>query len=124
MIFTSSATECNNIAVKGVARFYKSRKNHVVTTQTVRKLHLYNKSCFLIDIMNLLNLSRSTNVYWIHVEAEGFDVTYISVNSNGLIDLNELEAAIRPSTSLVSVMMVNNEIGVKQPIEEIGAICR
>lgn len=58
------------------------------------------------------------------LESEEFDVTYISVKSNGLIDLNELEAAIRPSTSLVSVMMVNNEIGVKQPIEEIGVICR
>lgn len=58
------------------------------------------------------------------LEAEGFDVTYIPVKSNGLIDLDELERAIRPSTSLVSVMMVNNEIGVKQPIEQIGAICR
>lgn len=103
VIFTSGATECNNIAVKGVARFYKSRKNHVVTTQTEHK-------CVLDSCRAL--------------EAEGFDVTYISVNSNGLIDLNELEAAIRPTTSLVSVMMVNNEIGVKQPIEEIGAICR
>ncbi|XP_070150728.1 cysteine desulfurase [Polyergus mexicanus] len=103
VIFTSGATECNNIAVKGVARFYKSRKNHVVTTQTEHK-------CVLDSCRAL--------------EAEGFHVTYISVNSNGLIDLNELEAAIRPSTSLVSIMMVNNEIGVKQPIEEIGAICR
>ncbi|CAL1685897.1 unnamed protein product [Lasius platythorax] len=103
VIFTSGATECNNIAVKGVARFYKSKKNHVVTTQTEHK-------CVLDSCRAL--------------EAEGFDVTYISVNSNGLIDLNELEAAIRPSTSLVSVMMVNNEIGVKQPIEEIGVICR
>jgi len=58
------------------------------------------------------------------LEAEGFHVTYIPVKSNGLIDLNELEAAIRPSTSIVSIMMVNNEIGVKQPIEEIGAICK
>lgn len=58
------------------------------------------------------------------LEAEGFDVTYIPVKSNGLIDLNELEAAIKPSTSLVSIMMVNNEIGVRQPVEEIGAICR
>lgn len=58
------------------------------------------------------------------LESEGFDVTYIPVKSNGLIDLDELEAAIRPSTSLVSIMMVNNEIGVKQPIEEIGNICR
>ncbi|XP_011260947.1 cysteine desulfurase, mitochondrial [Camponotus floridanus] len=103
IIFTSGATECNNIAVKGVARFYKSRKNHVVTTQTEHK-------CVLDSCRAL--------------EAEGFDVTYISVNSNGLIDLNELEDAIKPSTSLVSVMMVNNEIGVKQPIEEIGTICR
>lgn len=103
VIFTSGATECNNIAVKGVARFYKSKKTHIVTTQTEHK-------CVLDSCRAL--------------EAEGFDVTYISVKSNGLIDLNELEAAIRPSTSLVSVMMVNNEIGVKQPIEEIGTICR
>ncbi|KAG5345757.1 NFS1 protein, partial [Acromyrmex heyeri] len=99
VIFTSGATECNNISVKGVARFYKSKKTHIVTTQTEHK-------CVLDSCRAL--------------EAEGFDVTYISVKSNGLIDLNELEAAIRPSTSLVSVMMVNNEIGVKQPIEEIG----
>ena len=58
------------------------------------------------------------------LQAEGFEVTYIPVNPNGLIDLNQLEDAIRPTTSLVSVMMVNNEIGVQQPIAEIGAICR
>lgn len=58
------------------------------------------------------------------MQAEGFEVTYIPVNANGLIDLNQLEDAIRPTTSLVSIMMVNNEIGVRQPIEEIGAICR
>jgi len=58
------------------------------------------------------------------LEAEGFHVTYIPVKSNGLIDLDELEAAIRPTTSIVSIMTVNNEIGVKQPIEEIGAICK
>nr|XP_012227931.1 PREDICTED: cysteine desulfurase, mitochondrial [Linepithema humile] len=103
VVFTSGATECNNIAVKGVARFYKAKKNHVVTTQTEHK-------CVLDSCRAL--------------EAEGFDVTYIPVKSNGLIDLSELEAAIKPSTSLVSVMMVNNEIGVKQPIQEIGAICR
>ncbi|XP_014473261.1 PREDICTED: cysteine desulfurase, mitochondrial [Dinoponera quadriceps] len=103
VVFTSGATECNNIAVKGVARFYKSRKNHIVTTQTEHK-------CVLDSCRAL--------------EAEGFDVTYISVQSNGLIDLNELEEAIKPSTSLVSVMMVNNEIGVQQPVKEIGAICR
>ncbi|XP_026830697.1 cysteine desulfurase, mitochondrial isoform X2 [Ooceraea biroi] len=103
VVFTSGATECNNIAVKGVARFYKAKKNHVVTTQTEHKCVL--DSCRALEV-------------------EGFDVTYIPVKSNGLIDLNELEAAIKPSTSLVSVMMVNNEIGVKQPIQEIGAICR
>lgn len=103
IIFTSGATECNNIAVKGVARFYKAKKNHVVTTQTEHK-------CVLDSCRAL--------------QAEGFDVTYIPVKPNGLIDLDQLEAAIRPTTSLVSVMMVNNEIGVKQPIAEIGAICR
>ncbi|OAD61102.1 putative cysteine desulfurase, mitochondrial [Eufriesea mexicana] len=103
IIFTSGATECNNIAVKGVARFYKEKKNHIVTTQIEHK-------CVLDSCRAL--------------QAEGFDVTYISVNPNGLIDLNELEDAIKPTTSLVSVMMVNNEIGVQQPIAEIGAICR
>lgn len=103
IIFTSGATECNNIAVKGVARFYKERKNHIVTTQIEHK-------CVLDSCRAL--------------QAEGFEVTYIPVNANGLIDLNQLEDAIRPTTSLVSIMMINNEIGVRQPIEEIGAICR
>ncbi|XP_012535698.1 cysteine desulfurase, mitochondrial [Monomorium pharaonis] len=103
VVFTSGATECNNIAVKGTARFYKSKKNHVVTTQIEHKCVL--DSCRALEM-------------------EGFDVTYISVKPNGLIDLDELEAAIRPTTSLVSIMMVNNEIGVQQPIEEIGKICR
>ncbi|CAL7950510.1 unnamed protein product [Xylocopa violacea] len=103
IIFTSGATECNNIAVKGVARFYKGKKNHIVTTQIEHK-------CVLDSCRAL--------------QAEGFDVTYIPVNPNGLINLDELEDAIRPTTSLVSVMMVNNEIGVQQPVTEIGAICR
>lgn len=103
IVFTSGATECNNIAVKGVARFYKGKKNHIVTTQIEHK-------CVLDSCRAL--------------QAEGFEVTYIPVKSNGLIDLNELENAIRPTTSLVSIMMVNNEIGVRQPVEEIGAICR
>ncbi|XP_014611299.1 PREDICTED: probable cysteine desulfurase, mitochondrial [Polistes canadensis] len=103
IIFTSGATECNNIAVKGVARFYKSRKNHIVTTQTEHK-------CVLDSCRAL--------------EAEGFEVTYLPVKSNGLIDIDQLEATITPATSLVSIMTVNNEIGVKQPIEQIGAICR
>nr|XP_020466874.1 cysteine desulfurase, mitochondrial [Monopterus albus] len=103
IIFTSGATESNNLALKGVARFYKSRKRHIVTTQTEHKCVL--DSCRVL-------------------EAEGFNVTYLPVQKNGLLDLELLEASICPDTSLVSVMTVNNEIGVKQPIEEIGTICR
>uniref|UniRef100_A0A0C9QMX2 cysteine desulfurase n=1 Tax=Fopius arisanus TaxID=64838 RepID=A0A0C9QMX2_9HYME len=103
IIFTSGATECNNISVKGVGRFYKAKKKHIVTTQTEHK-------CVLDSCRAL--------------QAEGFEVTYLPVLPNGLIELEKLEAAIRPDTSLVSVMMVNNEIGVRQPIEEIGALCR
>ncbi|KAM6163839.1 cysteine desulfurase [Rhynchocyon petersi] len=102
IIFTSGATESNNIAIKGVARFYKSRKKHLITTQTEHK-------CVLDSCRSL--------------EAEGFQVTYLPVQKSGIIDLKELEAAIQPDTSLVSVMTVNNEIGVKQPIAEIGRIC-
>lgn len=103
IIFTSGATESNNIAVKGVARFYKEKKNHVITTQTEHKCVL--DSCRIL-------------------EGEGFNVTYLPVGSNGIINLEELEKAITPQTSLVSIMTVNNEIGVKQPVKEIGAICR
>ncbi|XP_011500412.1 PREDICTED: probable cysteine desulfurase, mitochondrial [Ceratosolen solmsi marchali] len=103
IIFTSGATECNNIAIKGVARFYKEKKNHIITTQTEHKCVL--DSCRFL-------------------QGEGFKVTYLPVMSNGLINLEELEAAITPETSLVSIMTVNNEIGVRQPIEEIGSICR
>ncbi|XP_015119254.1 cysteine desulfurase, mitochondrial [Diachasma alloeum] len=103
IIFTSGATECNNIAVKGVGRFYKAKKKHIVTTQTEHK-------CVLDSCRAL--------------QAEGFEVTYLPVLPNGLIELEKLEAAIRPDTSLVSIMTVNNEIGVRQPIEEIGALCR
>ncbi|KAK7597766.1 hypothetical protein V9T40_009991 [Parthenolecanium corni] len=103
IIFTSGATECNNIAVKGVARFYSIKKNHVITTQTEHK-------CVLDSCRAL--------------EGEGFNVTYLPVSSTGLISLSDLENAITPKTSLVSVMAVNNEIGVKQPIKEIGELCR
>ncbi|XP_066252488.1 cysteine desulfurase, mitochondrial [Euwallacea similis] len=103
IIFTSGATESNNIAVKGVARFYASKKKHVITTQTEHK-------CVLDSCRAL--------------EAEGFNVTYLPVQTNGIISLEELEKAITPETSLVSIMTVNNEIGVKQPIEDIGKICR
>ncbi|XP_059561999.1 cysteine desulfurase [Myotis daubentonii] len=102
IIFTSGATESNNIAIKGVARFYRSRKKHLITSQTEHK-------CVLDSCRSL--------------EAEGFQVTYLPVKKSGIIDLKELEAAIQPDTSLVSVMSVNNEIGVKQPISEIGRIC-
>jgi len=103
IIWTSGATESNNIAVKGVGRFYKGKKKHVVTTQTEHKCVL--DSCRIL-------------------ESEGIDVTYLPVLPSGLIDLEQFEAALRPDTSLVSVMMVNNEIGVIQPVEEIGKICR
>ncbi|XP_042872775.1 cysteine desulfurase, mitochondrial-like [Penaeus japonicus] len=103
IIFTSGATESNNISVKGVARFYRSKKRHVITTQTEHK-------CVLDSCRALEN--------------EGWDITYLPVQATGLISLEELEASIRPDTALVSVMMVNNEIGVVQPVKEIGALCR
>jgi len=103
IVFTSGATECNNIAVKGVARFYKDKKKHLITTQTEHK-------CVLDSCRSL--------------EMEGFEVTYLPVAKNGIVDLKLLEQSIRPDTVLVSVMAVHNEIGVKQPIEQIGAICR
>ncbi|XP_075995043.1 cysteine desulfurase isoform X2 [Genypterus blacodes] len=103
IIFTSGATESNNMAIKGVGRFYQAKKRHVITTQTEHKCVL--DSCRVLG-------------------AEGLDVTYLPVLPNGLVDLELLEASIRPETSLVSVMTVNNEIGVKQPIREIGGICR
>ncbi|ODV90379.1 hypothetical protein CANCADRAFT_31366 [Tortispora caseinolytica NRRL Y-17796] len=103
IIFTSGATESNNMVIKGVARFYKNSKRHIITCRTEHKCVL--DSCR-------------------HLQDEGFDVTYLPVSENGLIDLAQLEAAIRPDTSLVSIMTVNNEIGVIQPIHEIGKICR
>jgi len=103
IIFTSGATESNNIAIKGVAHFYKDKKNHIITIQTEHKCVL--DSCR-------------------HLEQEGFDVTYLGVQPNGLIDLEVLKAAITDKTSIISVMGVNNEIGVIQPLAEIGKICR
>lgn len=103
IIFTSGATESNNMSLKGVARFYKSKKRHIITTQTEHKCVL--DSCR-------------------HLQDEGFEVTYLPVGTNGLIDLELLEKEIRPDTSIVSIMFVNNEIGVIQPIEEIGKLCR
>ncbi|RRT56600.1 hypothetical protein B296_00012325 [Ensete ventricosum] len=103
VFFTSGATESNNISVKGLMRFHRARKRHVVTTQTEHKCVL--DSCR-------------------HIQQEGFEVTYLPVRPDGLVDLDQLAAAIGPDTGLVSVMAVNNEIGVVQPLEEIGRICR
>lgn len=103
LIFTSGATESNNIAIKGVARFHKDQKNHVITVVTEHK-------CVLDSCRQL--------------EQEGFEVTYLPVQKNGIIDLDVLRAAIKDTTVLVSVMAVNNEIGVIQPLAEIGKICR
>jgi len=103
IIFTSGATESNNMAVKGVARFYGERKRHVITTVTEHK-------CVLDSCRAL--------------QRDGFDVTYLPVGQDGLVSVEALASAIRPETSLVSVMHVNNEIGVVQPIAEIGALCR
>lgn len=103
IIFTSGATETNNMAIKGVARFYRDKKKHVITTQTEHK-------CVLDSCRKL--------------SEEGFDITYLPVQPNGLISLDELEKAIRPDTSLVSIMAVNNETGVIQPLREIGEIVR
>jgi cysteine desulfurase len=105
IIFTSGATESNNMTIKGVARFFghEGRKRHIITCQTEHK-------CVLDSCRSL--------------QAEGFEVTYLPVQKNGLIDMKELEAAIKPETMLVSIMAVNNEIGVSQPVEEIGKLCR
>ena len=103
VIFTSGATESNNLAIKGVAHFYKDRKNHIVTLVTEHKC--------------VLDTCR-------HLEQEGFEITYLPVQQNGLVDLEQLRAAITDNTVLVSVMAVNNEIGVIQPLKEIGALCR
>ena len=104
IVFTSGATETNNLSIKGAAHFYKKRGNHVITTQTEHK-------CVLDSCRSL--------------EQEGYDVTYLPVqHATGRIDMDELKAAIRDDTILVSVMAVNNEIGTFQPLEEIGNLCR
>ena len=103
IIFTSGATESNNLALKGVGRFYKEKKNHIITCLTEHKC--------------ILDTCR-------HMEQDGFEVTYLPVRKNGLIDLRDLQAAFTENTLLVSIMGVNNEIGVIQPLKEIGALCR
>jgi cysteine desulfurase len=103
IVFTSGATESNNLAITGLARYLKSKGNHIITVQTEHKCVL--DSCR-------------------HLAEEGFEITYLPVQQNGLIDMATLKEAITDQTILVSVMTANNEIGVIQPVAEIGALCR
>ncbi|EEW05441.1 IscS subfamily cysteine desulfurase [Vibrio mimicus] len=103
IVFTSGATESDNLAIKGVAHFYNKQGKHIITSKTEHKA--------VLDTMRQL-------------EREGFEVTYLDPESNGLIDLAKLEAAMRDDTILVSIMHVNNEIGVIQDIAAIGELCR
>jgi cysteine desulfurase len=103
IIWTSGATESDNLAIKGAAHFYAGKGKHLVTVKTEHKA--------------VLDTCRE-------LERQGFEVSYLDVRENGLIDLEAFKAALRPDTILVSVMFVNNEIGVIQPIAEIGEICR
>ena len=103
IVWTSGATESDNLAIKGAAHFYSGKGKHVITVKTEHKA--------------VLDTCRE-------LERQGFSVTYLDVMENGLIDLDVFKAALRPDTILVSVMFVNNEIGVIQPIAEIGEICR
>ena len=103
LVWTSGATEADNLAIKGVAEFYRDQGRHLITLQTEHKA--------VLDSVKAL-------------EARGFTATYLPVQENGLVDVDELERALRPDTLLVSVALVNSEIGVIQPIEEIGALCR
>jgi len=103
IVWTSGATESNNLALKGAAQFYKGRGKHIVTVKTEHKA--------VLDTVREL-------------ERQGFEATYLDVQEDGLLDLEAFKAALRPDTILVSVMFVNNEIGVIQDIPAIGAICR
>ncbi|WP_419235333.1 IscS subfamily cysteine desulfurase [Rickettsia endosymbiont of Nabis limbatus] len=103
IIFTSGATESNNLAIKGIAKFYGNKKNHIITVVSEHKC--------------VLDACR-------HLEQEEIKVTYLPIKPNGIIDLEVLKNAITDQTMLVSVMAVNNEIGVIQPLKEIGKICR
>lgn len=103
IIWTSGATEGNNLAIKGAANFYQTRGRHIITVKTEHKA--------VLDTVREL-------------ERQGFEATYLDPEPSGLLDLAKLEAAIRPDTILVSVMMVNNEIGVVQDIAAIGTMCR
>ncbi|BCN38853.1 cysteine desulfurase IscS [Alicycliphilus denitrificans] len=103
IVWTSGATESNNLAIKGAAHFYKGKGKHLITVKTEHKA--------VLDVMREL-------------ERQGFEVTYLDVQENGLLDFEKFKAALRPDTILASVMFVNNEIGVVQDIPAIGALCR
>ena len=103
IVWTSGATESNNLAIKGAANFYSSRGKHLITVKTEHKA--------VLDTMREL-------------ERQGFEVTYLDVQENGLLDLERFKAALRPDTIVVSVMLVNNEIGVIQDAAAIGTMCR
>ncbi|TFW15769.1 IscS subfamily cysteine desulfurase [Duganella callida] len=103
IIWTSGATESNNLALKGAAQFYKTKGKHIITVKTEHKA--------VLDTVREL-------------ERQGFEATYLDPQDNGLVSVEQIAAAVRPDTILISVMYVNNEIGVIQPIAEIGEFCR
>src|ERR1700709_1864049 len=103
IVWTSGATESNNLALKGAAQFYKTRGKHIITVKTEHKA--------------VLDTTRE-------LERQGFEVTYLEVQEDGMLRLNRFKDAIRPDTILVSVMLVNNEIGVIQDVDTIGNLCR
>ncbi|MFT3708337.1 MAG: IscS subfamily cysteine desulfurase [Archangium sp.] len=153
IVFTSGATESNNLALKGVVEFYKDKGDHIITVTTEHKAildtckRLERQRQERIDELKIQRLMELTGAdvnaedlasleikhdlekdavlkRWIDKVRVGARVTYLSPKKDGLVDLNELRAAITDRTILVSVMLANNEIGVVQPVEEIGAICR
>ncbi|AZG15032.1 MULTISPECIES: IscS subfamily cysteine desulfurase [Cupriavidus] len=103
IVWTSGATESDNLAIKGAANFYSGKGKHIITVKTEHKA--------------VLDTTRE-------LERQGFEVTYLDVKDDGLIDMDVFKQALRPDTILVSVMLVNNEIGVIQDVEQIGEICR
>lgn len=103
IIFTSGATESNNLALRGIAGFYGHKKNHIITS--------------IIEHKCILDTCR-------HLQQQGFEITYLPVSDKGLVDPQDVQNAIKETTCLVSIMAVNNEIGTIQPINEIGKICR
>ena len=103
IIFTSGATEANNIALQGAAKSYQDQGKHIITVKTEHKA--------VMDVCE-------------HLSKDGFDITYLPVDKDGILNVNKFEDVIRDDTILASVMHVNNEIGVIQPIKELGAICK